>query len=261
MASWNCTARTTGVAPTSTTVRTSADRPGVVVHRPVRAYPRPLPVDELTVAAPPTVGWAASGVAGWLQYLVPLMGSGGSVAFLFAIPGPRPAWLIAVVIGAAAASVLAGLGLRLVERRAARRARRRERARYLAHLDHIASQADQLATAQLATAEHLHPDLPRLWATVDRTDRLWERRPTDVDFLTVRVGRGPVPLATRVRLDTTGGPLVDYDPELLGGGGGPGSPRDRAPRRPGGHSAASARGPVPHGSTCPSPRPRPIHDL
>jgi ESX secretion system protein EccC len=146
---------------------------------------------------------------------VPLVGSGGSVAFLFAIPGPRPAWLIALVAGAAVASVVAGLALRLVERRSARRARRRERSRYLAHLERIAIQADQLAAAQLAVAEHLHPDLPTLWATIDRTTRLWERRPGDADFLTVRVGRAPIPLATPARLDTAGGPLVEYDPELL----------------------------------------------
>jgi DNA segregation ATPase FtsK/SpoIIIE, S-DNA-T family len=188
---------------------------GSLVHRPVRAYPRPLPAIELTVAAPPTIGSSASSLAGWLQYLVPLVGSGGSVAFLFAIPGPRPAWLIALVAGAAVASVVAGLALRLVERRSARRARRRERSRYLAHLERIAIQANQLAAAQLAVAEHLHPDLPRLWATIDRTTRLWERRPSDADFLTVRVGRAPIPLATPARLDTAGGPLVQYDPELL----------------------------------------------
>ena len=170
------------------------------------------------MAAPPTIGWTASSLAGWLQYLVPLVGSGGSVAFLFAIPGPRPAWLIALVVGAAVASVVAGLALRLVERRSARRARRRERSRYLAHLERVAIQANQLAAAQLAVAEHLHPDLPTLWATIDQTNRLWERRPSDADFLTVRVGRAPVPLATPARLDTAGGPLAEYDPELLAGG-------------------------------------------
>jgi S-DNA-T family DNA segregation ATPase FtsK/SpoIIIE len=186
-----------------------------LVHRPARAHPRPLPAGELTVAAPPLVGWAAAGVAGWLQYLVPLVGGGGSVAFLFALPGPRPGWLVAVVAGGAAASVLAGLGLRLADRRAAHRARRRERARYLHHLDHVAARADHLAAAQAAVAERLHPDPPRLWAMVDRTDRLWERRPADADFLTVRVGRGPVPLAVPVRLDTAAGPLAEHDPELL----------------------------------------------
>jgi DNA segregation ATPase FtsK/SpoIIIE, S-DNA-T family len=186
-----------------------------IVHRPVRAYPPLPPAAELTVAAPPTVGWTGSGAAGWLQYLVPLIGSGGSMAFLFAVPGPRPAWLVTLVIGAAVASVVAGLGLRLVERRAARRARRRDRSRYLAHLEQVAAKADHLAATQLAIAGHLHPDPPALRAIIDQTDRLWERRPTDTDFLTVRVGRGPVPLANRARLDTPGGPLLEHDPELL----------------------------------------------
>src|SRR5215207_1214258 len=186
-----------------------------IVHRPARAYPPLLPAAELTVAAPPTVGWTGSGAAGWLQYVVPLIGSGGAMAFLFAVPGPRPAWLVALVIGAAVASVVAGLGLRLVEGRAARRARRRDRSRYLAHLEQVAAQADHLAATQLAIAEHLHPDPPALRAIVDQTDRLWERRPTDTDFLTVWVGRGPVPLANRARLDTPGGLLLEHDPELL----------------------------------------------
>src|SRR5829696_5110793 len=181
-----------------------------LVHRPVRAHPRPVPATPLRVAAPPTAGWAASPLASWLQYLVPLVGSGGSLAFLFAVPGPRPAWLVALVVGAAAASVVAGLALRLVERRAARRARRR----YLAHLTQTARQADHLAAAQLAVAEHLHPGPRRLWTTVAQTDRLWERRPTDPDFLTVRIGRGPVPLAAPARLDHHD-PLVDHDPGLL----------------------------------------------
>jgi len=63
---------------------------GVVVHRPVRAHPRPPPAGELVVAAPPVVGWTVSSLAGWLRYLVPLVGSGGSVVFLFAFPGPAP---------------------------------------------------------------------------------------------------------------------------------------------------------------------------
>jgi S-DNA-T family DNA segregation ATPase FtsK/SpoIIIE len=188
---------------------------GKPVHRPVRAYPPPLPAVDLTVASPPAVGRAGSGAAGWLQYLVPLVGSGGSVAFLFAVPGPRPVWLVALIAGAAVASVAAGVGLRLIERRAARRAGRRDRSRYLAHLRQVASRADHLAAAQLASAEHVHPDPPALWPVVTRTARLWERRPTDTDFLTVRVGRGPVPLATQAHLNTAGDPLVEHDPDLL----------------------------------------------
>src|SRR4029453_8690611 len=105
----------------------SSSRAGIAVHRPVRAHPRPPPTGALTVASPPTVGRNPSGPAGLLQYLVPLAGGGGAVAFLFAVPGPRPGWLVALVVGAAVASVAAGLALRLVKRRTTHRARRRGR--------------------------------------------------------------------------------------------------------------------------------------
>ncbi|HEV3398741.1 MAG TPA: type VII secretion protein EccCa [Actinomycetes bacterium] len=92
---------------------------------------------------------------------------------------------------------------------------KRDRSRYLDHLRRVALEADQLAATQLAIAGHVHPDPPALWSIVTRTDRLWERRPTDSDFLTVRVGRGPVPIVNQARLDTAGGPLLEHDPELL----------------------------------------------
>ncbi|HJU01325.1 MAG TPA: type VII secretion protein EccCb, partial [Actinomycetes bacterium] len=91
----------------------------------------------------------------------------------------------------------------------------RARRRYLAHLTDTARRADHLAGDQLAVAEHLHPGPRRLWSTVTQTDRLWERRPTDRDFLTVRIGRGPVPLAAPARLDTRHDPLAEHDPGLL----------------------------------------------
>jgi S-DNA-T family DNA segregation ATPase FtsK/SpoIIIE len=167
------------------------------------------------VAAPPAVAWSGPAAAAWLQYLVPLAGGAGSLAFLFAVPGPRHPLLMVAVAGTAIASLGLGLGLRLVDRRAARRARRQERSRYLAHLAQVAAAADHLAADQLAAADHLHPDPPRLWALACRAERLWERRPADDDFLTVRVGRGPVPLAAPIRLDAAGGPLVERDPGLL----------------------------------------------
>jgi len=184
------------------------------VHRPARIHPRPALDTEIVVAAPPAAASAVGAVA-WLSWLVPVLGSAGSVGFLLAVPGPRHLWLLVGVAGAALASVGLGLGLRLLERRAARRARRRERARYLAHLERVGAAVRRVAAAQREVADRLHPDLPRLWALVNRADRLWERRPADADFLSVRVGTGQVPLAAPIRLDQGGGPLVDHDPELL----------------------------------------------
>jgi S-DNA-T family DNA segregation ATPase FtsK/SpoIIIE len=178
-----------------------------VVHRPARSHPRPVPTGEVVVAPPPIRRGAATG---WLPALLPLLGSAGSLLLLGATaPGRR--WLVLAVIG----SLLLSLGATLVPPLRQRRDARRRRARYLDHLADVARALERTAAAQRAAAEHLYPDLPAILALVGDRERLWERRPADEDFLTVRVGRGPVPLATPVRLDHGPDPLAERDPELL----------------------------------------------
>jgi S-DNA-T family DNA segregation ATPase FtsK/SpoIIIE len=179
-------------------------------HRPARQHPLPVPGTgvEVVVAAPPA---RASGAGtSWLASLLPVAASAGSVGVLLLLPVRRGPLLVAAVAGMVLLSVAAGLAPRLRDRRI----RARDRARYLAYLDGIRSRASQVAAAQRSAAEHLHPDLPGLLALVGREERLWERRPVDHDFLSARVGRGPVDLACPVRLET-GGPLAEHDPELL----------------------------------------------
>jgi DNA segregation ATPase FtsK/SpoIIIE, S-DNA-T family len=146
----------------------------------------------------------------WLAVLVPLAGSAGSVGFLLLLPGRRSVLAVALLVG----TVLLSVGLGLASRRHERRARRRDRDRYRAYLATVRERLDELATAQRHAAEFLLPDPARLLALAGQPERLWERRPTDHDFLTVRLGRGPVPLACPVRLESDG-PLAHHDPDLL----------------------------------------------
>ena len=179
-------------------------------HRPARQHPPPVPGagTEVVVAAPPARPPGPGG--GWLASLLPVAASAGSVGVLLLLPVRRGPLLVAVVAGMLLLSVTAGLAPRLRERRA----RARARVRYLAYLDGVRARLEEVAAAQRHAAELLHPDLPRLLAQVGRAERLWERRPGDGDFLTVRVGRGPVDVACPVRLER-GGPLAEHDPELL----------------------------------------------
>ena len=43
---------------------------------------------------------------------------------------------------------------------------------------------------------------------------LWERRPTDVDFLAFRLGRAAVPIACPLELALSEDPLTEYKPDL-----------------------------------------------
>ncbi|WP_341257831.1 hypothetical protein [Gordonia malaquae] len=64
-----------------------------------------------------------------------------------------------------------------------------DRKDYLRHLTQVRSRADTVMRAQRAEAEWNHPD-PRAVASLIGSDRMWERRPADSDFVDVRVGLG-----------------------------------------------------------------------
>jgi S-DNA-T family DNA segregation ATPase FtsK/SpoIIIE len=182
------------------------------LHRRPRHRPAPVPTGEIAIAPPPRAGQAAT--QGW-PLLLPLLSGAGSLPLLLGSPSSGRRWIL---LGTAASLLLstgAGLALRLLARRAAERARRRERARYLAHLEDVATRAARVGALQRAAAEHLHPDVAELLPLVDDGERVWERSPADEDFLEVRLGRGVVELAAPVRLDLGHDPLADHDPELL----------------------------------------------
>jgi S-DNA-T family DNA segregation ATPase FtsK/SpoIIIE len=178
-----------------------------IVHRPARSYPRPVPAGEVVLAPPPIRRGAATG---WLPASLPLLGGAGSLLLLSATtPGRR--WLPFAMIGSLPLSLAAALVPPLRQRRDTRRGR----ARYLDHLAEVSRAIERTVTAQRAAAEHLYPDITALQALVGDHERLWERRPDDEDFLTVRIGRGPVPLTTPARLDRGPDPFAERDPELL----------------------------------------------
>jgi DNA segregation ATPase FtsK/SpoIIIE, S-DNA-T family len=182
-----------------------ADR--FAVHRPARVHPRPVPAGEVVVAPPPL---RRGGAAGWFPALFPLLGSAGSLLLLSSAV-QRRRWLILLVVASLLLSLCAGLAPWLRHRRSAHR----ERARYLDHLDEVARSLERVAAAQHTAAEYLYPDLPGILALAAPGGRLWERRPTNEDFLAVRLGRGAVPLAAPVRLDRGHDPLAERDPFLL----------------------------------------------
>ncbi|MEW2484223.1 type VII secretion protein EccCa [Mycobacterium sp. NPDC049093] len=74
-----------------------------------------------------------------------------------------------------------------------------ERAEYLRYLSGKAEQIREAAASQRAAAEWSHPD-PEVLEAVFDSKRLWERFPTDSDFLQVRIGRDQVRLANKIRV-------------------------------------------------------------
>lgn len=195
---------------------------GTIFHRPARIYPDRLPEDEIVFVAPPATPQAQQGATSWLQYVIPVVGSLGSIAFVFAYGGsmagrsPVLTFLIpGVAVLTAGLSIFGGVAMRRSQKKAFEKQVKTNRERYTTYVETQANRLDAIARAQRAVGTRLHPDLPDLAGFVARREYVWERRITDADFLLTRAGTGPIPLAAPVRIETGSNPLMDYDQECL----------------------------------------------
>lgn len=186
---------------------------GTRFYRPARAYPAVLPDEEIVVSAPPVLQAAQTGVLGWLQYLLPSVGMLGSMIFLFAF---RTSPLL-MIAGASMGVCMIGSGfvMGFVQRRTLKKQRLFQRTSYLDYLLQLRRRLRVLAQEQRRVGARLYPSYEELADRVERRQYLWERRPTDRDFLTVRLGTGPGPLCSPLRLDLAGQHfMTQYVPEL-----------------------------------------------
>ncbi|GER89484.1 type VII secretion protein EccC [Dictyobacter vulcani] len=185
---------------------------GIKFYRPARAYPAVLPSEEIVIQAPPVIQPAQMGAMAWMQYLLPVVGSLGSVAFLFAYHANL------LMIGAGAlmivCSIGGGLGMGIAQRHMQKKVRQQNSELYRAYLAQYRTRLRAIAHQQRQVGERLYPSYEHLVEQVKQHQYLWERRPDDADFLRVRIGVGPVPLSCRVRLDLGDNPMVQFVPEL-----------------------------------------------
>ncbi|MFG2525141.1 type VII secretion protein EccCa [Streptomyces sp. NPDC048527] len=180
----------------------------IIFHRPARVVPPQLPTEPVVLTAPPQpVGKESNG--NWLMLLMPLMSSVGMAAYMMS--GGKKL-LIMLGIAFVVLSIGATVAVRMQMRGQARKQKVRARDRYLDHLVEVRGEARQVAEAQRTVAAWQFPTPYRLWAIATQRRRVWERRITDVDFLTVSVGVGNAPLSTPIRMATRNDPTVEYDP-------------------------------------------------
>lgn len=183
-----------------------------VVHRPARIPPPDPDRTPLDVVSPPQLPDGAAGT-GVMQLLMPIMGGGGMLVMMMSNRNPL---MMVAGLAMVGATVVGGVGMFMMQRTGGRRRFAEQRRRYLEYVDQIRDQIRADATAQRAAANHRHPGPAVLPDIVRDPHRLWERRRSDDDFLTVRIGTGQDPLWRRVNLHTQdANPMVELDPVTL----------------------------------------------
>lgn len=168
-----------------------------VVHRPARIPPPWTPTAPITLTPPPVVQRDDPGALGWMQYTLPALGSLGALVFI--IVQPRPIYIAGGLLFALSA-VAVGVLMAVQQRNLQQLRNERARTRYRSYLAGVRDEVRSAAAAQRATMTWRHPPPDALWQLAAAPARLWERRPGDTDFLSLRAGWGAQPLVVDLAL-------------------------------------------------------------
>ncbi len=153
------------------------------ISRPPRTILAPSPLRVRLPSVPQELALRGGGA---LWQVVAASGAAvTSIVVALALPGLR--WIALAGGSTAILAVLAGF--------MAERSRRRfQRRQFLARSHELDRELEDAVIRQSAALEQAEPEVATLkaWAA-QRDDRLWERRPSDVDFLVLRLGLGQRP--------------------------------------------------------------------
>ena len=183
-------------------------------RRPLRRQPPAQPKGEIVLESPPELPESVSGI-GMSQALtyIPMAAGAGSTALLVTGAGGSPiTYLASGMMALSMLGMMSGsMGRASGEKRRRLDGDRRDYQRYLGQ---IRRRVRRVAEQQRTAALWHHPDPGSLWCIALGT-RLWERRPIDGDFLSVRVARGAQRLGVTLVTPETK-PVEDLEPISAG---------------------------------------------
>lgn len=180
-------------------------------NRPTRVVHPVEPPEEQALATPPSLTEGAGSSP--LQMLLPVIGALTSVTMMVVLRHGQPLFLLlAAVIFVVA--VVGGVAFALSSRGRAIREARLKREQYLDYLERTREQIMKDAREARDALLRLHPSPAGLITFVRDPSRLWERRRSDSDHLTARIGTGS-PDWFSIQIPPPESPVEPPDPALL----------------------------------------------
>jgi S-DNA-T family DNA segregation ATPase FtsK/SpoIIIE len=155
-----------------------------------------LPEGEVKIPAPPNVNPPSK--FSWFQLLLPL---GGLFVMVGIYGGVQNNWHLAIpMVAMSGFSVLGSIVGRVTQRKNYKQEVEEKKAAYGRVLDQKKAQLESYRQEQQRIRNNIDPDLQTLLNRARNRDRkLWERRPEDEDFLSLRFGLGELPSTVAVK--------------------------------------------------------------
>ena len=182
----------------------------ILFRRPTRRRGPDMPSGELSLQEPPTLPEVTPDSSAIWTYL-PMALMSVSMMLMFIRPGAGGGGFMYLALGLMVLSSAAMMVGQVMRRSGERKQRLKgERRDYLRYLSQTRQKVRSAVVEQKRTLAWRQPP-PEALASLVRTSRLWERRPTDEDFAEVRVGVGEQSLALRLTPLSTK-PVEDLEP-------------------------------------------------
>ncbi len=168
-------------------------------YRPVRNYPVPLPTEAIQIDAPPSFPQKQNKWSSLMQLLYPLSGMMMMGMSMFSYigmgHGSNPLIIIAEICIMPLSIVIMFLST-FLQQRGVRQQMKADNAAYKGYLDNMQRRLTEIAKLQTQYNTRLYPEARLLPTVVAQRQALWERRPADGDFLSVRIGVAPTLLCS-----------------------------------------------------------------
>ncbi|MDO4686490.1 MAG: type VII secretion protein EccCa, partial [Corynebacterium sp.] len=180
-----------------------------LIHRPARLHRTIQPDDPVKIASVPTVRHSNSQMGGILRVLMPLVAGLGMVLMMFSTGNP-----IRMAIGSVmlVMVLITSVGMYIRSKTGARKQAEDQRERFLEHLEEEEKKIFTAARKQRRWSEARNPAPLALLDVMNQPHRLWERRPSDEDFLIVRLGVGTGELACGIDVRPASDPMLVPEP-------------------------------------------------
>lgn len=157
----------------------------------------PLPEGEVKIPGPPSANPPAK--TSPLMLLMPLAGVFAMVA-IYGLVMKRSIEMVIPMVAMSGVSMTTGIIGRAIQRKTYMKQLKEKEAAYAKALDQKRAELDNLRMEQRRIRMDVDPDLETLLTRARTRDpRLWERTPSDGDFLSARLGIGELPSTVPVK--------------------------------------------------------------
>ncbi|TDO91509.1 type VII secretion protein EccCa [Enemella evansiae] len=188
----------------------------VTFNRPKRPSGPAMPRGDLLLESPPEIPPPSTGANwGMVLRMLPMLAGAGAMAMMMTSTAGARGPLGAVMGGMYGISML-GMMLSQTGRGNDDQAQQLDAARrdYFRYLGQMRKRIRGTAAEQRRSTLWIHPDPENLW-TIAGTRRMWERRPEDGDFGSIRIGLGQQNFAQRITPPESK-PVEDLEPLTVG---------------------------------------------